>query len=216
MTTLVDVHYITLPNSVKTIDFSRQAGIVVHEVIGNPPPVGTTNLMANRLIGFAQGTAPYVSWADPDDTLVDNIYTDLAAVLDTNPNVAGVYSTWGLVQDGKQYPVPYMQWSKQQMKQVRSPLYCGIHQVCVIRRSVLNAALTDVQSLMTEYPLIAEAILFAKIANLGGFLAVNEIGYWWLNHGTNKCSVLQTQQWQKLTKQQQQTLHDVYLSVLGA
>lgn len=214
-TTAVDVHVINMPGENVVLDMSKQAGVVVYEVEGAVPAPGTTNLMKNRQTGFNMGVNPYVSWADPDDLVEDNIYTEMAAVLDANPTVAGVFSNWGLIQDGKKFPAPYVPWSKMNMKSVKTPLYVGVHQVCVLKRSLVLQAYAELQTQMGQYPIADEGFFFAWLANHGGFIAVNQIGYWWSNNAGPKLSRTDVDIWRKMDNKTQETIKKMYIDILG-
>jgi hypothetical protein len=196
MTALIDLHVAFSANNAAyqaaclTAANSFPADINVYTV------TGATSLLHARQEGFAQGSAPYVSWCDDDDT-VTNLSAVTAylnahhpAALFTNSNIINAS---GVVQN--QLFVPgYVYSKKQHVLGLTRP-----HQLVVIRRQLAQAALKGVLECATELGTTAvaawpaELALGLEIALVANWTYLDAVCYNWRVHSSAQIHIPSTQ-----------------------
>lgn len=143
------------------------------------------NLLEARWLAYNQGNAPYVSFADGDDAVLDISWIDRALhILDNYPHVAAVYPRWCATQVGKPNHVsPIHKWTPEMHRLCSSqPL---AHHLTIMRRhqvlELLKVARENV-SKMTKNP---ERYLSSGLARYGQLVSFDDVAYEWrLRPGT--------------------------------
>ena len=101
----LDLHVLVRKDTPK--DWLRQCFTSIHDAVANAPfPVHVHRLPAvpghigrARAAGYAQGTAPYVTYVDDDDYLLPDAFTKIASALAEQPDV--VFPHEQVLQNGK-------------------------------------------------------------------------------------------------------------------
>jgi len=173
------------------------ADVNVHQVNG------ATTVLQARLAGFAQGTAPYVSWLDSDDlvTNLDPVVAFLNAkqpdALFTNSNIVdvngNVVEPW--------YPSTF-KFDKDRLFQGGKPP----HQLVVIKRSLINNAMLGVEQCATALGMTnvqswpAEYALAFEIALVTNWIYFDQMCYQWRQHSSGQMHTTSTQHFGAILK----------------
>jgi hypothetical protein len=139
------------------------------------------NIGRGRLLGYSQGCAPYVSFADDDDIVEPGAIDACIEALHRNPGAAGAYTdeVWidergNWLRDGLSVGV---EWS---LKWHLSTSF-GVHHLLVMRRDVLMPLLPIVDGFARS----ADWTLTRLLALKGRWIHVPMIGYRWRRHAEN-------------------------------
>ena len=149
----------------------------------------TDQLGAARALGFSQGSAPFVSYADPDDRIMSGTFDRLKQALLDHP---GAPFAWAGEQrvDVDLMPMgqPNLQPDGYSARRHRNNLAGYVHGVALIRRS----ALMPVLSVLNQCGIEADGVLFAHLAKLqteqpsaGQPVHVPIVGRLWRQHENN-------------------------------
>lgn len=180
MTNLVDVHILHLPNENqdwwKLCEESlRGHPINVHNLEGI---VG--DFRAARRRGYEQGSAPYVTYVDPDDIVLPGAYQACISVLEADPSLGGAHTNSQKIdKDGnviEEMIIPDRPWDIDKM--IRCPM--PVHQVAVVRRSVMEQAFELVE--VPQKNTCVDYILYASVAAIAPWYYIPIHGYQWRIH----------------------------------
>lgn len=128
-----------------------------------------------RADAIQHGTAPLVSWADPDDVYNAEVFAELAKMMMECPQIAIAYSDEvRMGPNGKSYPGHYGQPYSKHEHRLR-PAF--IHGAIVIRREV--AELVAPMGRESEY---GDWIATSLAAMEGPSLYLPKVGRWWRQH----------------------------------
>lgn len=133
-----------------------------------------------RYEGYKQGTAPYVSFVDPDDFVHPGAFqVCLDAIKGTE--YGGVYTTSYVDnEDGTKCLIhPYRQWTPR----LQYSNFCEIHQLAVMRRDLV---LQIFEQFYNEMPLVVyhEAYTYMQLSMISNWKAVDFNGYTWRKRKT--------------------------------
>lgn len=167
---MIDHHVLYLPHEVPPVINSPL--IVQHNI---PGVLG--DVMLARYNGFSYGSCQFVCFSDPDDIVIDSCFDQLIEPLLSDNSLGGVYSN-SLINGKERLYKPHT-WSLLYHTSVTIP----VHQLVIIRRSVINQALIDLsQTVHYNSNVIPEQLIFAHCALLAPFKFVNVVGYHWFDH----------------------------------
>lgn len=175
---LIDVHIAHMPGENK--EWWEQCQ---HSLVGEPINIHNINgidkdIKQTRYNGFLQGTAPYVSFVDPDDYVLPGGFDKcLETIQQSSENVCAVYTTSKhLYNDQLKNGKTYVPWSKYVLSDPRR-----IHQLIVYKRDLLmeifNKHFDDIHQFV-----LPEFTLHSYIAMKYKFVAINFNGYVWRVH----------------------------------
>jgi hypothetical protein len=146
--------------------------ITIHNVMGT-----FGDLRDSRSRGFRLGTAEYVSFVDPDDSIIPGSFERCVRALDDHPNVCGVYTTSNTMNEaGVITGMVHRPW-----KRTKFPDMMEIHQLTVMRREhVIDVLDNHYQDIPKMLP--TELWMYWAMAVRAPWLALNHIGYNWRKH----------------------------------
>lgn len=174
VTPRIDVHMLTMMESdqwrrdcVASLD---GAPIQLHVIDGVEGNLGT-----GRVQGYKMGSLPYVSHVDPDDLYNAEAFTQMADILDANPDVAMVYSAESIMRrDGT--PGPVMRRNYDRQAHLNTPRF--IHGVVVFRRAVLEQFYDTIETVPNWADWVT-TLLMAKAARV---MSSPVVGRHWRQH----------------------------------
>jgi len=134
-------------------------------------------LIQNRMKCIYETSEPYVSWVDPDDEWNQNGFKLLINELENDKNLVACYSMRGWIIDNKKIDDEIHEWSRERMLSY-GPLFLGLNQMIVIRKSVLDSFTDNEKETILMYPYISETLLYATLASKGNFKAYPKNLYW--------------------------------------
>jgi hypothetical protein len=174
MSARIDVHLLTLdePTEWREACIASLAGapIRLHLVPGIPGRVGKA-----RAAGFARGTLPLVSFADPDDCYEAGAFAHLADALDACPSAVLAYTDEALI-DEQGRPVGVRRLAYSAFQHAHSASH--VHGLIVMRRSAVDPVLTRIADLDAG----ADWLLTRLVASRGGVLHLPLVGRHWRQH----------------------------------
>ena len=182
---MIDVHIIP------TVGFEQNYADMVAQLEAHPKIIVQTgefiqdNLLEARWLAYNKGTAPYVSWVDGDDAILDLSWVDRAlGILDRNPHVSCVYPRWRtLREDGVIKESPIHVWSPEHHSHFTyAPLP---HHLSIMRREnvleLLKLARENVSGMIKN----PERYVLSGLIRYGQLLSFNDMAYEWrLRDGT--------------------------------
>lgn len=178
MTHLIDVHVLHSQHEYQPwweqcLQSLQNQPINIFELDGIPGDIRQA-----RYNGFTQGTAPYVSFVDPDDFVYPDTYQKCLEELQLNPHVCGVYTMSHVIRDDQvDLMHEYRPWSLE----LHSTNICEVHQVTVMKRELV---LDCYKQCFDDIPLhlYNQAYLYLHLAQHSPWKAINHIGYGWRDH----------------------------------
>lgn len=175
----VDVHILHMPNE-NPVWWEICKNSLANEPVNIYNVMGTYgDLRDSRTRGFNEGTAEYVSFVDPDDSIIPGVFEKCIAALDANPGICGVYTLSNIIKwvNGKDVITsqihPYRPW-----KRARSPMLLEIHQLVVMRRELLIPTINE-HYLNIPKMLPTELWMYWALAQRAPWLALDLVGYNW-------------------------------------
>lgn len=181
MKNLIDVHILHLPNEDKKWAELCNKSLENHPINIFHCDGIQDNITKARYQAFQKGSAPYVSFVDPDDIVMPGAFQKCLDVIEQYPEVCGVYTLSELIdKDGKVLKIihPFREWSLEVMEKGKPT---EIHQLVVMRREdVMNIYETRYD----ELPIIRfEMIrLYEFLGKIKPWKAIDFIGYQWRQH----------------------------------
>jgi hypothetical protein len=171
---MIDVHVLHLDDEVLRLnDFSLPYVNVYHM----PGIVG--NVLQARINAFRVGTAPYVSYMDPDDKVVPEAFGECLNTLEANPKLAGVYTNSEVIKENGRSTLLYQKhnWSKEWHLSRSVP----VHPLLVMRRSILMPILNQIEKITWTHKFrsLSDQIICAHVASVSDFQYINTVGYIW-------------------------------------
>lgn len=136
---------------------------------------------AAREAGFRKGSAPYVSFVDPDDLVVPGVFERCVAALDQHWEWVGCYTDESLITADGDFlmhgwsidPRPF------EAMGYRHELMQGIHHLRVLRRSIVERCLPLKTKRMPEPVLMHEMRKYGELGH------IPIVGYHWRIHKAN-------------------------------
>lgn len=181
MTHQIDVHVLHLP------DEREDWAIECNQSLHNEPinvhhlPGIKGDLRQGRYTGYQQGSAPYVSFVDPDDIVYPGTFQKCLGVLEQNPECCGVYTLSNIdYEDGRVVlNHPFREWSP--LVQFNNIL--EVHQIVVMRRDLI---LKCYENKFHDMPLTAyhDIYTYMHLAMHNPWIAIDYIGYMWRKRNT--------------------------------
>lgn len=151
------------------------------------PPCVAGNVGASRALGFAMGTAEYVSFADPDDRIMPGAVSACIEELDADSSLGAVFTGEQVVNERLE-PIrradisPYLR-----AQHLASPSH--VHGLIVIRRSQVEPLLDSLALLRV----IPEWYLTLSIAKTAMLARVPVVGRLWRWHDRQATRTLRKQ-----------------------
>lgn len=181
MINLIDVHVLHLSNENKHWKY-----LCDESLKNNPINIFHCNgilgdIVNSRYNGFMQGTAPYVSFVDPDDIVLPGAFTKCLEVLEEYPDVCGVYTLSQIIDihgNPKKLIHPFREWSKELMKK---NINTEIHQLMVMKRKDLIDAFNMILNSNPSGRYLL-GFLIALMAKQSSWKAIDFVGYQWRVH----------------------------------
>lgn len=174
---MIDVHVLHLDNEVNRLNEFSLPNVNVYHVNGI---VGNT--MQARINAFRIGTAPYVSYLDPDDHVVPEAFNECLDVLNANSKLAGVYTNSEVIKDNGKKALLYQphQWSREWHLSRSVP----VHPLLIMRRSILMPMLNHIETINWQYKFksLSDQIICSHVASVADFQYINTVGYIWFKH----------------------------------
>lgn len=179
---LIDVHVLHMPDENQEWWNDCEKSLIGHPINVHNCSGINGNVGESRRLGFSLGSAPYVSFVDPDDLVLPNSFQVCLDVLEQHPEVCGVYTLSKVMNATGSISTnllhPFRPWSFHNMKKC----VVEVHQLVVMRRECVD----DYHTL--DYPTIevtnmySNVIMFWYMAIKKPWIAVDHIGYTWRNH----------------------------------
>lgn len=179
---LIDVHVLHMPNENQEWWKGCESSLVGHPInIHNCDGI-EGNVGEARRLGFNLGSAPYVSFVDPDDIVFPDSFQICLDVLEQHPEVCGVYTlsqainSNGIIISRPWYP--YRPWSLYNMRLN----VVEIHQIAVMRRECVD------EYHKLDYPTLpltnmySNTMMYLHMALKKPWIAIDHIGYSWRTH----------------------------------
>jgi len=191
MTALIDLSII---NSVSNTQY-QAAALASAQALGSAVNLfsvhNAPSILSARLQCLAQGTAPYVTWLDGDDTVMN--IAPVTAALASNPAAlftnCNVINAAGVVQH--QFFAPTFNYDKQQFFAGRQ----APHQLVVIKRAILPPVINGILQcaaalghLNTKFWPVDTAIYF-EIALAHNWIYLDDICYNWREYSNSQSHV---------------------------
>lgn len=175
---LVDVHILRLPHEREDwfqycLESLEREPVNIHVVDGVQGNVG-----AGRIKGFAQGTAPYAAYVDPDDLVCRGAFQACIDALEADTNKVLAYTREARISEGG---CLIAEWDKR----LYEPFFgkpeeaLRAHHLSVYRR----ASLPDL-TFLAEYYTVPEMALKQRMWD-NNFVFVDRVGYQWRQHSNN-------------------------------
>lgn len=139
------------------------------------------NILDGRIRGFNTGSSPYISFADPDDIVHIRGIEECLNVLENDQNISGVYTnSTVLMESGREFLLyKHKEWTVEWHAKTALP----IHQLCVIRREVMEQALRQLpkdNDIIKAAYMFPEQLIFAHVAKIAPWKFLPDIiGYVW-------------------------------------
>jgi len=172
--TLVDVHMLRLSKTdpvllEQCMASLRDEPIYLHHLDGEVGHIGR-----GRVNGFMCGSAPYVSYVDPDDLVVPGAFEACVEELEQQPEACGAYTDELLIDENGKTLGPGM-WSGIAWNPLLQlePRY--LHNGAVMRRCFVEKYLLELK----RWPNMAEFVLKGLLAGCGPWIHVDRVGYKW-------------------------------------
>ena len=174
MKPLVDVHMLTMDEPEEwrqtCLKSLQTAPIELHILPGIPGGLGQA-----RVNGYTMGNLPYVSFVDPDDIYVPEVYAKLVEKLESCPKAVLAYTNEARVdQYGK--VLGYRNASYDKLRHFKEPAH--VHGVIVMRRSAVEKHLLNIACL----PNHADWVLTLLLAQDGCMIHLPIVGRYWRQH----------------------------------
>lgn len=157
----VDVHILTMnePPSWREQCIASLEGADINLTV---QPGILKGLGEARARGFSVGSSKYVSYADPDDIYIPDVFGKLADILDRDPSLAYAYSAQSMIlEDGSPTNVTFFSGTEMHP--------AGVF---VMRRDLVSQILPDIRVLNNFADWVASSLL----AELGGVAFLPEVG----------------------------------------
>ena len=187
MTNLIDVHILHLPD-----ENQEWWNLCKESLKGHPINVHNLDgemgdMYGGRCRGYNTGSAPYVSFVDPDDLVMPGSFRACADVLESGPEVSAICTNSELI---NKHGEVRRKWIKQNHPWIPDRHY--IHQLAVVRRSVINEAIELAGKLVEEHDAYADYIIFGYVGMITSWNYLPIIGYQWRIHGAGYHKKLNT------------------------
>lgn len=176
----IDVHIAHQPG--ENLDWWQQcqdslAGhpINIHNLGGISGDVYTT-----RRMGYLLGSAPYVSFVDPDDIVLPGAFESCLECLEKDPDLAGAYTGSDLIDHTgavKQHNYTGRPWARRFIWSDPQ-----IHQIVVMPRVLIEKIMMAYPDPDPDLKLMADRVIFALMSTLGDFAYSGLTGYRWRIH----------------------------------
>lgn len=180
MTHLIDVHILHLPDENQHWWKLCQESLQNHPInIFNCDGIPNNSPEARRL-GYQHGTAPYVSFIDPDDIVLPGTFQKCLDVLEENPDICGVYTLSDTIdEDGNLIDVhfshPFREWSVE----IMDNNLLEIHQTCVMRREYVETYYKHHYYNVPQCNVYDNTMLYIHLAKYKPWKAIDFVGYRW-------------------------------------
>lgn len=154
----IDVHVLRHPDRPEWMLQQALVSLAVEPVNVHVLDAVVGHVGRARIAGFAQGSAEYVSFVDDDDAVEPGLFARALAVLEDNPELAGVFfpeRRWGL--DGQLAPVPAsaVPYSPTALVAMPGRFHHGLFRRYAVARHL---------HLMRDWSIYPEPVLFAAMA----------------------------------------------------
>lgn len=203
MANLIDVHIIHLPNENKEWWAECEASLVGHPINIFHVDGTVGDIFVGREAGYRQGTAPYVSFVDPDDIVMPGAFQACLDAIQSG-DYSGVYTMSEVIQEGQ--PIKpfheFREWTLQ------NSIYnlTEIHQICVKHRDMVIDVFDNHREDFDEFRLASvEFVVNAHLMTKKPFKAIDMVGYRWRNHNAGCHHAARMNQ-----KNQYDTLNRIY------
>ena len=185
----IDVHILHMPNENQNWWEECKQSLNNHPINIHELSAIEGDQWTARLNGFRAGNAPYISFVDPDDVVKPDIFQKCLDILESNPNICGVYTNSEIVDEKGKVIGPRLmndkdQWTMERHLRLPTP----VHQIAVMRRDVFEQAIELIGEPLNTHGLV-EFMIFSYIAVVAPWYFLDEIGYQWRRHndGVHHC-----------------------------
>lgn len=136
------------------------------------------NMLAARSRAYALGTAPYVSWVDPDDEVLDISWiTRAVELLDSDPTVAAVYPRWiSTIGTKITHTVPMHTWDPSTFNRGTWP---AGHTFTIMRRVNVRRTFDELEAITSVYQNRVDLLLVHSQMRYGRCVLEPTIAYNW-------------------------------------
>jgi len=165
---MIDVHILHLPNENKQWLKQCEESLVKEPIIIHNLNGIQGNIKKSRLDGFKLGTAPYVSFIDPDDYIIPGAFEKCLSAL--NPNICGVCTSYKIID------------TESATENIFEPRKCyEIHQLVVMNREDVLEAF---EKYYDEIPDNGgnEIYLYSAMRQKKSWKHIKFCGYAWRDH----------------------------------
>lgn len=179
---MIDVHILAHPQ----FPTDRMVNDMHHPKINmHVMPHVEGNLLLARRNGFAVGSAPYVSWVDPDDAVLDLSWIDAALEILEDKNVAAVYPRWTATSNGSvRFTVPQHKWSSKTCH-IRCLPYA--HHLTIMRREYVDDFFVKAYEKISTAVCNVDTLCVQSMQLHGVLQSVPTIAYEWkLRNGSSR------------------------------
>lgn len=176
----IDVHILHLPDENQHWWDLCQNSLQNHPInIFNCAGIPNNSPEARRL-GYQHGTAPYVSFVDPDDIVSPGVFQKCLDVLENNPDICGVYTLSDTIDEyGNSIDVhfshPFREWSIE----IMNNNLLEIHQICVMRREYVETYYNYLYCKIPQCNVYDNTMLYIHLATYKPWKALDFVGYTW-------------------------------------
>jgi hypothetical protein len=176
-TPVIDIHIIPAPGN--EASYARQLERLKHPLVNvQIAEYVTGNMIEARWRGFSIGSAPYVSWVDDDDEIVDLSWLERAVRLLDDQTIAAVYPRWRGTMNGKLlHETSGLPFSPTRFLQ--APALIDPHHLTIMRRVNVISMLSDVRSRFPVMMKNQERLLTIGQLRYGRLVALKEMAYEW-------------------------------------
>ena len=196
MTNPVDVHILHLPGENEHWWELCKESLKGHPInIHNLDGV-VNNMWEGRCRGYRLGTAPYVSFVDPDDIVMPGAFQACLDALESEPEVGGAHTNSAIIDEEGNITRKRMIREDYRMTIARH----RVHQIAVMRRPVLEKAMELIE-VPDDTIVFADYVIFAHAAMVAPWRFLHITGYQWRQHEGGQHNLIDRKERQRRTKQ---------------
>lgn len=179
---MIDVHILAHP------DFPVQPMVesMAHSKINmHVLPHVEGNLLAARHAGFSAGIAPFVSWVDPDDAVLNLEWIDEALEILEDPKISAVYPRWKSTKNGRlNFQVPEHVWHPK-YSHMRNLPYA--HHLTIMRRECVEPFFAEAFKRTSTAKCFVDPLLAQSMQRYGRLHCHPAVAYEWkLREGSTR------------------------------
>jgi hypothetical protein len=174
---MIDVHMIPSPGFER--GFAEQVERLAHPLIRvQTGEFVLGDMLEARSRAYALGSAPYVSWVDPDDEVLDTSWIAGAVeLMEADPTVAVVYPRWIATRDGKIVSrIPIHVWDPANFNRGSKPVG---HTFSIMRRANVAQTFADLKRRTSSFQNRVDILLVHSQMRYGRCVSESTVAYNW-------------------------------------